>query len=161
MTPHKGLIASNRRRRYCRPESTLTLTLTECTRQLGVYTPKPLCYHQCLKLSQKSCRSSCLESQIINMKLKKNQHKVPGPHPKLSASDWRTCGYFQHWLPLPLECTHQPHSEYHRCTLGCHSMDFVKSLTNRNTLQMECTLHCHSYNLVFAHAYTLIPLRGL
>ena len=38
-------------------------------------------------------------------------------------------------LPLPLECTSQPHSEYHRCTLWCHSMDLVKSLTNRNTLQ--------------------------
>ena len=44
-------------------------------------------------------------------------------------------------LPLPLECTLQPHSEYHRCTLGCHSMDLVKSLTNRNTLQrhFKCT----------------------
>ena len=44
-------------------------------------------------------------------------------------------------LPLPLECTLQPHSEFHRCTLGCHSMDFVKSLTNRNTLQrhFKCT----------------------
>ena len=44
-------------------------------------------------------------------------------------------------LPLPLECTLQPHSEYHRCTLGFHSMDFVKSLTNRNTLQrhFKCT----------------------
>ena len=26
-------------------------------------------------------------------------------------------------LPLPPECTLQPHSEYYRCTLGCHSMD--------------------------------------
>ena len=26
---------------------------------------------------------------------------------------------------------------------------------------MECTLHCHSYNLVFAHAHTPTPLRGL
>ena len=44
-------------------------------------------------------------------------------------------------LPLPLECTLQPHSEYHRCTLGCHSMDFVKSLTNRNTPErhFKCT----------------------
>ena len=40
---------------------------------------------QCLKLSQKSCRSACLESQIINIKLKKNQQKVPGPPPKLSG----------------------------------------------------------------------------
>ena len=34
----------------------------------------------------KSCRSSCLESEIINIKSKKNQQKVPGPPPKLSAS---------------------------------------------------------------------------
>ena len=46
----------------------------------------------------KSCRSSCLELQIINIKLKKNQQKVPGPPPKLSASDWRTRGNFQHWF---------------------------------------------------------------
>ena len=57
------------------------------------------CYHQCLKLGQKSCRSSGLESQIINIKLNKNQQKVPGPPPKLLAPDWRTCGNFQHWLP--------------------------------------------------------------
>ena len=56
---------------------------------------------QCLKLSQKSCRSSCLESQIINLKLKKNQQKVPSPPPKLSASDRRTCGNFQHCLSAP------------------------------------------------------------
>ena len=59
---------------------------------------KKLPYFQCLKLSQKSCRSSWLESQIINTKLKKNQQNVPGPSPKLSASDWRTCGNFQHCL---------------------------------------------------------------
>ena len=51
---------------------------------------------QCLKLSQTSCRSSCLESPIINIKLKKNQQKVPSPPPKLLASDWRTCGNCQH-----------------------------------------------------------------
>ena len=50
---------------------------------------------QCLKLIQKSCRSSCPEFQTINIKLKKNQQKVPDP-PKLSASDWRTSGNFQH-----------------------------------------------------------------
>ena len=55
---------------------------------------------QCLKLSQKRCRSSCLESQIININLKKNQQKVPGPPPKLSASDRRTCGNFQHWAQV-------------------------------------------------------------
>ena len=70
-------------------------------------------------------------------------------------------------LPLPLECTLQPHSEYHRCTLGCHSMDLVKSTpieTHSNAtssaFQMEGTLHCHSYNLVFVHAYTTMPFRG-
>ena len=52
--------------------------------------------HQCWKFSQKSCRPSSLESQIINIKSKKNYRKVPGPPPKLSASDWRTCGNFQH-----------------------------------------------------------------
>ena len=45
---------------------------------------------------KKSCRSSCLESQIVNMKLKKCQQKVSGPPPRLSVSDWRTCGNFQH-----------------------------------------------------------------
>ena len=49
------------------------------------------------EIHSKSCRSSCLESQIINIKLKKNQQKVPSPQKKLSASDWRTCGIFQHW----------------------------------------------------------------
>ena len=53
--------------------------------------------NQCLKLSPISCRSSCLESQIINIKLKKNQQKVAGPPPKLSGSDWQTSGNYQHW----------------------------------------------------------------
>ena len=55
-------------------------------------------FMQCLKLSQKSCRSSCLESQIINITLKKNQQNVPGPPPKLSTSDRRTCRIFQHCI---------------------------------------------------------------
>ena len=42
--------------------------------------------NQCLKLNQKSCRSLCLESQIMNIKLKKNQQKVPTP-PK-SCRPW-------------------------------------------------------------------------
>ena len=54
-------------------------------------------------------------------------------------------------LPLPLECTLQPHSEYHRCTLGCHSMDLIKSLTNRNTLQ------CH-FKCTPDGVYTPLPL---
>ena len=54
--------------------------------------------HQCLKLSQKSCRSSCLESEIIDIKLKKNEQKISRIPPKLSALDRRTCGNFQHWF---------------------------------------------------------------
>ena len=41
---------------------------------------------QCLKLSQ-NCRSSCIKSQVISIKLKKTQQNVPGPPPELSASD--------------------------------------------------------------------------
>ena len=55
---------------------------------------------QCLKLSQKRFRSSWLESQIINIKLKENQQKIPDPPPKLSASDWWTYGNFHHWIPV-------------------------------------------------------------
>ena len=43
-------------------------------------------------------RSSWLESQIINIKLKKNHQKVPGPPPKLLAKYWWTGVNFQHWL---------------------------------------------------------------
>ena len=53
---------------------------------------------QCSKLSQKSCQSSCLESQIINIKLKKILKKVPGPPPKLSASGRRTGSNLEHCL---------------------------------------------------------------
>ena len=33
----------------------------------------------------------------MNIEFKKNQQKVPGPPPKLSASHRRTCENFQHW----------------------------------------------------------------
>ena len=56
--------------------------------------------HTVFETQSKSCRSSCLESQIINIKLKKTQQKVPGPPPKLSASDRRTCGNFQHCIHI-------------------------------------------------------------
>ena len=53
---------------------------------------------QYLKLSQKSCRSSCHESQIMNIELKKYQQKVLDPPRKLSASDlWEfPTSCFQH-----------------------------------------------------------------
>ena len=54
-------------------------------------------YWQCSKLNQKSCQSCCLESQIINIKLKKSFKKVTGPLPKLSASGWRTGSNLEHW----------------------------------------------------------------
>ena len=76
----------------------LTSTFT-CPRPSGSGKRRAL-YKQCLKLGLKSCRPSCLESQIINIKmikLKKNLQKVPGPPPKLSASDRRSCENFQHW----------------------------------------------------------------
>ena len=49
---------------------------------------------------KKSCRSSCLEFQIINIRMKKNQQKVPSPPPQLSASDRRTCRNFQHCIDI-------------------------------------------------------------
>ena len=55
---------------------------------------------QCSKLDQKSCQSCCLESQIINIKLKKSFRKFPGPPPKLSASGWRTGSNLEHWISL-------------------------------------------------------------
>ena len=51
---------------------------------------------QCSKLNQKSSQSCCLESQAINIKLKKGFRKVPGPPPKLSALGWRTGGNLKH-----------------------------------------------------------------
>ena len=53
---------------------------------------------QCSKLNQKSCQSCCLESQIINIKLKKSFKKVPSPPPNLSASGWRTGSNLEHWI---------------------------------------------------------------
>ena len=44
--------------------------------------------------SQKSWRPSWLESQIINIKLKINQQKVPGPPKKLSAQTGGPVGIF-------------------------------------------------------------------
>ena len=53
---------------------------------------------QCSKLNQKSCQSCCLESQIMNIKLKKSFKKVPGPPPKLPASGWRTGSNLEHCI---------------------------------------------------------------
>ena len=48
-------------------------------------------FNQCLKLIKKCCRSSCLESQIIELKLKKNQQKIFRSSSKvvgLRRADW-------------------------------------------------------------------------
>ena len=60
------------------------------------------CQWQCSKLSRKSCQSFCLESQIINIKLRKIFQKVPSPPPKLSASGRRTGSNLEHcqWCVL-------------------------------------------------------------
>ena len=59
-------------------------------------------YRQRSKLNQKSCQSCCLESQIINIRLKKSFKKVPGPPPKLSASGWRTGSNLEHCIDTQL-----------------------------------------------------------
>ena len=51
----------------------------------------------CSKLNKKSCQSCCLESQIINIKLKKSLKIVPSPPPKLSTSGWWTGSNLEHW----------------------------------------------------------------
>ena len=53
-------------------------------------------HYQCSKLNKKSCQSCCLESQTINIKLKKSLKKVLSPPPKLSASGWRTGSNLEH-----------------------------------------------------------------
>ena len=81
------------------------------------------CLCQCSKLNQKSCQSCCLESQIINIKLKTSFKKVPGPPPKLSASGWRTGSNLEHCLCAmcdqspstlclgdPVACCHWPNT---------------------------------------------------
>ena len=92
---------------------------------------------QCLKLSKKSCRSSCLESQIINKKLKKNQQKVPSPPPKLSALDRRTCGNFQHW--------------FHVNGLN------VLSLAQSNTVSVPLLMYWSYLSLSLSHQYQFEP----
>ena len=61
----------------------------QCVLNIRLGKPQNMCFWQYLKLSQKSCRSSWLESQIINITLKKNKQKFPVllQSWKLSASD--------------------------------------------------------------------------
>ena len=51
----------------------------------------------------KRCKSSCVL-------MKKNQQKVPGPLPNLSASDWWACVNFQYWSYVNLyQCLFEQH----------------------------------------------------
>ena len=73
--------------------------------KIYIYMPNWIsCHMQCSKLDLKSCQSCCLESQIINIRLKKSLKKVPGPPPKLSASGWRTGNNLEHCHKLSPEC---------------------------------------------------------
>ena len=74
-----------------------------------------LIMHTVFETQSKSCRSSCLESNIINIKLKKNQQKISGPPPKLLASDWWTCGNFQHWMHIMACCYLAPVHNLNHC----------------------------------------------
>ena len=70
------------------------------------------------------------------MKLKKNQHKVPGPPPKLSALDWRACGNFQHCLlvwamDVYMQCIHMSHNVYH---IRKKAASIFKSLNQYNKI---------------------------
>ena len=75
---------------------------------------------QCSKLSQKSFQSSCLESQIINIKLKKILKKVPGPPPKLSASGRRTGSNLEHWFISRVSQIHFTYLRLHWGLEYCH-----------------------------------------
>ena len=86
-----------------------------------------------------SFRSSCLESQIINMKLKKNQQKVPGPPPKLSASDQRTCENFQNCLQLLKTSKHRPTT--YATTLEDYTLLSVIFLKNNSGHGSYCEVH--------------------
>ena len=96
---------------------------------------------QCSKLSQKSCKSSCLESQIINIKLRKIFKKVPGPPPKLSASGRRTGSNLEHCRKTSnIRCTKSKNSNPSRIGLlwsFCHIWSQVLSEEWRCSWSLE------------------------
>ena len=91
---------------------------------------------QCSKLNQKSCQSCCLESQIINIKLKKSFKKVPGPPPKLSASGWRTGSNLEH-------CSLQNSAIEHKYT-QMKTGPFYQQFFHHNSNSMENWSYCNS-----------------
>ena len=97
---------------------------TVCVVSLSVNSLWP---SQCLNSVKKSCSSSCLESQIINMKLKEKQQasKVVG----------LTCGNFQHWACQHFMATkiHFAHAMTCCLTAPSHYMNQF-SLTIRGVL---------------------------
>ena len=110
---------------------------------------------QCLKLSQKSCRSSCLESQTINIKLKKNQQKVLGPPPKLPASDWRTCGNFQHCRQVDSLWN------FHACMcifLGIYSSCISQTYMHIYLSKVMCALKAYNHRKVSGGAHMVMHI---
>ena len=63
-------------------------------------------------------------------------------------------------LSLPLEYTLQPYSEYHRCTLGCHSVNLIKSLTSIHTLHISDALQCHFGGTLHCHSKATLKVHS-
>ena len=112
------------------PKLVDTMLLTQCSMSSGQNSVK-----------KKSCQSSCLESQIINIKLKKIIRKVPGPPPKLSASGRRTGSNLEH-CNEPRESVIKERS---RKDLICQTLK-LRNLKLRQTL--PCLSHEHRIEIL-------------
>ena len=86
-----------------------TLTLTECTLQLGVYTPKPLCYH-----SHRSVHSN-------------HTPNIIGVH--WDATPWTWLNY----SPIEIHSNATSSALQVECTLHCHSHNLVFVHIHSNT----------------------------
>ena len=83
----------------------------------------------------------------MNIKLKKNQQKVPSPPPKLSASDRRTCGNFQHWRwRLYIESAPRPLCFDRTVPIWCHLV--------MTAVDLQRTVHVAIwyYNIIFFYS---------
>ena len=104
------------------------LTLTECTLQLGVYTPKPLCYH-----SHRSVHSN-------------HTPNIIGVHWDATAWTWLN------YSPIEIHSNATSSALQVECTLHCHSHNlvFVHIYTPiplrglRIFVHKIATLQCHS-----------------
>ena len=88
-------------------------------------------FMQCSKLSQKSCQSSWLEYQIINIELKKILRKVPSPPPKLSASGRRTGSNLEHCFMVITPWLHNNHAwQLTQCLVPNNTSSWADALCN-------------------------------